>query len=394
MRYLTILVLSLLLASLACAETYYVSPKGSDTNPGTEAAPFASIPKALTTVKEGDTVLVKAGTYPGKLTFSKSGKEQPTVLKAFGDGPVEIAGRIDRKQGFKLVEGKKYTYEIDETGEVASVTVDLDTTKIVMEGMQRKASVEEVEASVFSYFHDKQAGKLYLHYLNESVEPAHTVHVLRDGYGLHVPASNVVVEGLTVKGFADNGIIVTGNKNVTLNRCTVTYCGVPWGAGINLYKTEDARIVNCLLYRLMNGIFLTEAARTRIDHATIYRTRAHGVMLEKGRDNSIRNSILFAGGRSGAALYVGATAAAGLALDYNCYLDYDSANTICWMPLKAYCPTYWDYKAAVKDQDAHSISDDPLFVSTTQAKEDFHLQPNSPCKGKGEDKKDLGAEIR
>jgi PKD repeat protein len=42
---------------------YYVSPKGSDSNPGTEALPFKTIQKAADRVNPGDTVIVQYGDY-------------------------------------------------------------------------------------------------------------------------------------------------------------------------------------------------------------------------------------------------------------------------------------------------------------------------------------------
>src|SRR5262249_32953849 len=43
--------------------TYYVSPAGSDSNPGSEGAPFRTIQKAANTINPGDTVLVDDGVY-------------------------------------------------------------------------------------------------------------------------------------------------------------------------------------------------------------------------------------------------------------------------------------------------------------------------------------------
>ena len=47
--------------------TYYVSPSGSDTSPGTETQPWQTIQKAADTLVAGDTVYIKAGTYPEKV---------------------------------------------------------------------------------------------------------------------------------------------------------------------------------------------------------------------------------------------------------------------------------------------------------------------------------------
>ena len=41
--------------------TYYVALTGSDTNPGTQAAPWRTIQKAANTLVAGDTVVVQSG---------------------------------------------------------------------------------------------------------------------------------------------------------------------------------------------------------------------------------------------------------------------------------------------------------------------------------------------
>ncbi|HWA74595.1 MAG TPA: right-handed parallel beta-helix repeat-containing protein [Polyangiaceae bacterium] len=54
---------ALLAPVVAHAATYYVSPTGSDTAAGTEAAPFASMAKGQSVAAAGDTVYFKGGTY-------------------------------------------------------------------------------------------------------------------------------------------------------------------------------------------------------------------------------------------------------------------------------------------------------------------------------------------
>ncbi|HEU5080599.1 MAG TPA: carbohydrate-binding protein [Opitutaceae bacterium] len=62
---LKVLSLVLLVPVSAFAATFYVSPTGSDSNPGTQAAPFRSITRAQSAASSGDTVLLRGGTYSG-----------------------------------------------------------------------------------------------------------------------------------------------------------------------------------------------------------------------------------------------------------------------------------------------------------------------------------------
>ena len=51
--------------------TYYAAPTGSDSAAGTLAAPFASLSKAISTARSGDTVILRGGTYAGNVTINK-----------------------------------------------------------------------------------------------------------------------------------------------------------------------------------------------------------------------------------------------------------------------------------------------------------------------------------
>jgi len=62
--------LGLFAANRASAAEYYVSPTGSDSNPGTQASPFATLQKGADTAAAGDTVWIRGGTY--KITTPKS----------------------------------------------------------------------------------------------------------------------------------------------------------------------------------------------------------------------------------------------------------------------------------------------------------------------------------
>jgi parallel beta-helix repeat protein len=60
-------------AGEARASTYYVSPTGNDIYNGSISTPFNTIQKAANTVKAGDAVYVRAGTYNERVVLTRSG---------------------------------------------------------------------------------------------------------------------------------------------------------------------------------------------------------------------------------------------------------------------------------------------------------------------------------
>lgn len=69
----------------AMGNTYYVSPRGFDTNPGTEAQPWKTLAKAAANLKAGDTAVFEDGVYDQTriTSFAYSGTEgAPITIKA------------------------------------------------------------------------------------------------------------------------------------------------------------------------------------------------------------------------------------------------------------------------------------------------------------------------
>lgn len=67
------LVLSTMAVQADAASALYVAPNGSDSNPGTSAAPFRSLARASRSVQPGTTVFVAPGTYSGGFKTTASG---------------------------------------------------------------------------------------------------------------------------------------------------------------------------------------------------------------------------------------------------------------------------------------------------------------------------------
>jgi hypothetical protein len=75
---------------------YYVSPTGSDSNPGTQESPWKTIQHAAKAVPVGSIVNVNSGTYPEHVTITKSGTQEKRI--AFKAAP----GRSVNMHGFDI----------------------------------------------------------------------------------------------------------------------------------------------------------------------------------------------------------------------------------------------------------------------------------------------------
>lgn len=126
----------------AAASTYYVSIDGSDANPGSNAAPWATFSHAFSVMSPGDTLIVKDGTYTQRIEDPVSGTPASyTTIAAEHDGGVVIDGSnagqwenaldiYDRR--YIRIEGMKFRGgRADGTGNSAAAVYGSDHIKIM-----------------------------------------------------------------------------------------------------------------------------------------------------------------------------------------------------------------------------------------------------------------------
>jgi parallel beta-helix repeat protein len=88
------------------AETWYVSPSGSDDSDGSGAAPWLTLQHAADRVPAGGTVIVSSGTYAG-FTMTRSGTNgDPITFLGDPDGPQPVLdGRVDGRLDVVRING-------------------------------------------------------------------------------------------------------------------------------------------------------------------------------------------------------------------------------------------------------------------------------------------------
>lgn len=86
----------------AAGNVYYVSPSGSDSNPGTASAPFKTFAKATSLLTAGSTLNIYAGTYNQQLKISKSGTSSAWITVKPVSGTVVIDMKNAASQGISV----------------------------------------------------------------------------------------------------------------------------------------------------------------------------------------------------------------------------------------------------------------------------------------------------
>lgn len=109
-------------ATVPDGPSLYVATTGSDTNPGTAAAPFKTIQKAASVATPGITVRVAPGTYSGSVNMSKSGTANSwiryistTKHAAVIVGTINLASNYTKVENF-AVTGPSVRFGMDVTG--------------------------------------------------------------------------------------------------------------------------------------------------------------------------------------------------------------------------------------------------------------------------------------
>lgn len=96
-----LLIFSMVWVSESRADSYFVSPDGSDNNSGTIEDPFATLKKASGVLQPGDTCFLRAGVYRGLLRPGQSGRPgAPIVYTSYRNEKVVISG-ADLISGWK-----------------------------------------------------------------------------------------------------------------------------------------------------------------------------------------------------------------------------------------------------------------------------------------------------
>ncbi|QKW07516.1 RICIN domain-containing protein [Streptomyces sp. NA04227] len=103
-------------AGATAGTTYYVSPDGEDTGPGSSANPFKTIQKCADVAVGGDTCLIRSGTYRETVTPRVSGSADAPVTFASEPGADVTVDGTDTVTGWSLDSGSIYKAKVTLAG--------------------------------------------------------------------------------------------------------------------------------------------------------------------------------------------------------------------------------------------------------------------------------------
>ncbi len=248
------------------AATYYTSSHGSDSNPGTLAAPFLTIAKGVLATKAGDTLYVMTGVYNEVVNVTANGTSTAhvTVMAYPGDTPVIDGGGAlpSGSATFKPLVGLRGTYDVLSGFEIRNTNPVNYGTCMAISGSYSTATALKVHnchgnGIILSGSHGTIS--------NSSVSYAYSAGIVAtSSYGLiqgntvfENAYSNCRATGCPNSAYQDGGwaqgITVAGAISSSLNATkynVVTNNTVynNWGEGIGTYQANNTRIENNIAY--------------------------------------------------------------------------------------------------------------------------------------------------
>jgi hypothetical protein len=271
----------------AAGNIYYVSLTGSDTNPGTAAAPFRTFAKANSVLTPGSSLYIYAGTYYQPLKITKSGTSTAWITVSALSGAVVID--LQRLASPAVELRASYVTLIGiEVRNSSDVCVNLAGTNITVTGLAvhdcRNHGIQANNSSIIKILNNRVYRNVLSNYarmlasgwgsgikIRESSEVLIQGNLVYNNYGegMGTRGTNVMIRGNMV--FNNYSVNIYSNSENALIERNFVYCsantgfernGLPavgiglgeeyfagWGA-----RLKNARVLNNIVSFCRNGV--------------------------------------------------------------------------------------------------------------------------------------------
>ena len=301
-------------------KTYYVSPKGSDSNSGLSlATAFATPQKAASVVQAGDTVLIAAGLYRGGINmtnYASGTAGKPITFGSLGDGPVVIDGSTP-VTGWTPV-----------SGSVWQATASFTPIAVVVNNVPLKQVTSQSAVTSGSGNWYRSGKTIVADFGSSTPSTADIVVPNSDGaqtvvyfYGNNYLTFN----GLTVRGSGAAGIWGYGS-NITVSHCDLEFNGK---AGVNFMAMQgNANANNQVLYSRVHDNVLLNWPRGNNGFASAGGGWSGGLAFSESLNAVARGNVVYDNGGEGIISYGsgGGATTGGTLFEQNVAFDNWSVN--------------------------------------------------------------------
>lgn len=381
------------LESRTLLTAFYVSPSGSDGNPGTSGSPWATLQHAVDSVLPGDNIEVQTGTYVGCKIQNSGTAGAPITLEAApgaqvlvnAPGPNNIRGSIIEVE-YHFAENT-ISYWTFKGLEVANAPTNAgfdirNTDHVTVQNCYSHNNHNWGIFMAFSYnqlitqnhcsYNTMQHG---IYNSNSGDNGVFTYNELDHNGGCGIHSNGDRSQG-------GDGII----SNVLIANNIIHDNGAPYGgAGINCDGVINSTIQNNLLYNNHAGgitLYKTDGAVASnnivmVNNTIVQATDGrNGVQITGGANNKLYNNIIVQQNTSSlrGCIVIDRAAQTGFVSDYNAF----AGNTRFSTDGKKFISGLPAWQSAI-GQDTHSLTSttSALFVNATG--NDYHLKAGSPA---------------
>ena len=368
-------------AAPLAADTFHVAPPpaGSNSNSGSEAAPWATLQHAADSVAAGDTVIVQAGSYTGMYLTSSGTAEAPIVFRAAdgeiasvtADNPVTPDGINIEGADYVVIQG----FTVNGRGRAGIRAVLCEHVTI------RENSLDANEKwGILTGFCDDL---LIEDNIASNSQVEHGIYVSNSG-------DRPVIRGNLLFDNAANGIHMNGDVSLggdgvisgALVEDNVIFGnGAQGGSGINGDGVQDSLFRNNLIYDThASGISLyqIDGGEPSSDNSVLNNTiivaadGRWGINVQDGSTgNTVKNNIVYSRHGYRGAMSVCEECLIGFASDHNVVenrFTLDDGDSVLTLP-------EWQ-SATGQDSNSVSVADvDALFVDSAAG--NYHLVPGA-----------------
>ncbi len=369
--------------SASAATTYYVSPSGFDTNPGTSTQPFLTIQKAANVVLAGDLVIVRPGTYVGA-KFTRSGTSiAPIVFRGEPGAIVNAPGPQNTNNDNLWIRDASWItltgfecHSAGRSGIAVQAEPDAESHGVVISN---------------NYCHNNGVWGIFTAYAEGLTITGNETSFSGAEHGIYVSNSsdNVVIRRNRVHHNSNSGIQINADpalpgdgiiSNADVSYNVIWENGTGGAAGINLASVIQSKFTNNLLYNNhASGIAAWDDGfdpafgthDNQFLHNTVIQAsngRFAFSLLNGSINNTIRNNVLIHPGTRGS-ISCDPSSEPGLVSDNNVIVDRFEYNET--------FITAAQWKA--RGHDAASVISNIAATVVDAAAGNYHPKAGGPC---------------